>query len=241
MSECVLKTLACRGLRVGPSKWGSILSSAPLNSALKLWKNIGENLQVGLELLAHQDLQIPNTVVVNAVGPSRTQKHAQKSADASQQKGGKRAQKSETTRFGISQTICKFQPNFPPNRIACKHAKRISPTRFWRVRRDKTAETWPAPPLKNSTNSGQISRPEFSGPKKHIDFFNINFLAPTQNTPFWAPEKSLCASFLGKGHKQGGGFWGQKGDPERDIFGHKEFIFSQGKTKGQQLKGKIVS
>ena len=41
------------------------------------------------------------------------------------------------------------------------------------------------------------------GPKKHINFFNINFLAPTQNTLVWPPEKSLCASFPGKGRKKG--------------------------------------
>ena len=29
------------------------------------------------------------------------------------------------------------------------------------------------------------------GQKKHINFFNINFLAPTQNTRFWAPRKKL--------------------------------------------------
>ena len=40
-------------------------------------------------------------------------------------------------------------------------------------------------------------------PKKHINFFNISFLAPAQNTPFWAPRKSLCASFPGKGRKRG--------------------------------------
>ena len=40
------------------------------------------------------------------------------------------------------------------------------------------------------------------GPKKHINFLNINFLAPTQNTPFRAPEKNLCASVPGKGRKK---------------------------------------
>ena len=35
------------------------------------------------------------------------------------------------------------------------------------------------------------------GQRKHINVFNINFLASTQNTPFGPPEKSLCASFLG--------------------------------------------
>ena len=29
------------------------------------------------------------------------------------------------------------------------------------------------------------------GPKNHINFFNINFWAPTQNTPFWAPRKKF--------------------------------------------------
>ena len=34
---------------------------------------------------------------------------------------------------------------------------------------------------------GRVAR----GPKKHINFFNINFLPPAQNTPFWTPRKKL--------------------------------------------------
>ena len=43
------------------------------------------------------------------------------------------------------------------------------------------------------------------GPKKHINFCNINFLAPTQKHPHFGPpaKKSLCASFLGKNAKMG--------------------------------------
>ena len=53
------------------------------------------------------------------------------------------------------------------------------------------------------------------GQKKHINIFNVNFLAPTQNTRFLPPEKSPCASFPGKGpkrdpHKLSGGMFGSK-------------------------------
>ena len=41
------------------------------------------------------------------------------------------------------------------------------------------------------------------GRKKHITFFNINFLAPTQKTQFGPPEKSSCASFPGKERQKG--------------------------------------
>ena len=45
---------------------------------------------------------------------------------------------------------------------------------------------------------------ETRGPKKHINFFDINFLAPTQNPPLWAPPpKSLCAFFPGKDAEKG--------------------------------------
>ena len=41
------------------------------------------------------------------------------------------------------------------------------------------------------------------GPRKHINFFNINFLARTQSTPSGAQKKKkLCASFPGKGRKK---------------------------------------
>ena len=68
------------------------------------------------------------------------------------------------------------------------------------------------------------------GPKKHIDFFNINFLAPTQNTPFWAPPKRfMCLISWKRAQKRDphklfrGTFGGQKGGPKRAIFGHKKF------------------
>ena len=42
------------------------------------------------------------------------------------------------------------------------------------------------------------------GRKKHINFFNINFLAPTQNPPIWGPQKKVdVPHFLGKSVKKG--------------------------------------
>ena len=61
--------------------------------------------------------------------------------------------------------------------------------------------------------------------KKHRTFFNINFLAPTQNPHIGPSENSLCASFPGKERKKGThtNFFGG-GGPKRAIFGHKKFI-----------------
>ena len=71
--------------------------------------------------------------------------------------------------------------------------------------------------------------PQAKGPKKNINFFNINFLAPTRNTPFWVPRKKfMCLISWERTHKRdphklfGGDFWGQKGGPKRAIFGHKK-------------------
>ena len=70
------------------------------------------------------------------------------------------------------------------------------------------------------------------GRKKHINFFNINFLAPTQNPPSGPPEKSLCASFPGKEHKKGthinffGGIWGVKhGVPNGEFSATKSLVY----------------
>ena len=71
------------------------------------------------------------------------------------------------------------------------------------------------------------------GPKKHINFFNINFSAPTQNTPFWAPRKKFkCASFPGKGRKKGThiNFFGailgvSKGAPNRPFSATKSLVY----------------
>ena len=71
----------------------------------------------------------------------------------------------------------------------------------------------------------------FKGRKKHINFFNINLLPPTQNPPVGLPAKSLCASFPGKERKKGahvnffGGILGQKGVPIQTIFGHKKLAY----------------
>ena len=71
--------------------------------------------------------------------------------------------------------------------------------------------------------------------KKHINIFNINFLAPTQNPQFWAPrkKKKTFMRFLSWEPTQKrdphklfrGDFLGQKGGPKRAIFGHKMFSF----------------
>ena len=53
------------------------------------------------------------------------------------------------------------------------------------------------PKLRHGTSSPR-------GPKKQISFFNINFLAPTQNTPFWGPQNKVdVPHFLGEETKKG--------------------------------------
>ena len=46
------------------------------------------------------------------------------------------------------------------------------------------------------------SVPENKGQKRHINFFKINFWPPPKTPRFGPPEKSLCASFPGKGRKK---------------------------------------
>ena len=73
-----------------------------------------------------------------------------------------------------------------------------------------------------------------------INFFNINFLPPTQNPEFWAPEKKvMCLISWERTQKRDphklfrGGFWGQNGGPKPAIFSHKKFslLFFLGLTK----------
>ena len=68
------------------------------------------------------------------------------------------------------------------------------------------------------------------GWKKHINFFNIDFLPPTQNTPFWAPSKKfMCLISWERMQNRDPHeifreeFWDQIGGPKRAIFGHKKF------------------
>ena len=69
------------------------------------------------------------------------------------------------------------------------------------------------------------------GRKKHINFFNINFLPPTQNPPFCTPppKKLMCLISWERMQKRDphklfrGDLWGQKRGPKRAIFGHKKF------------------
>ena len=72
------------------------------------------------------------------------------------------------------------------------------------------------------------------GPKKHINFFNINFLAPTQNTPFGVPRKKkvYVPHFLGKDAKQcshinffGGIFGFKKGVPNGPFSATKSLVY----------------
>ena len=69
------------------------------------------------------------------------------------------------------------------------------------------------------------------GRKKHINFFNINFLAPTRSTPIWAPRKKFIASFPGKGRTKGahinffGGIFGaKKGVPNGPFWATKSKV-----------------
>ena len=67
--------------------------------------------------------------------------------------------------------------------------------------------------------------------KKRIDLSTSSFCTPPQNTPFWAPRKSLCASFPGKErerdpHKLFRGNLGvKKGVPNRPFWATKGFSF----------------
>ena len=71
------------------------------------------------------------------------------------------------------------------------------------------------------------------GRKKHMNFFNINFLPPTQkHLILGPPETSLCASFPGKGRKKRdphklfrGDFWVKKGVPNRPFSATKSLVY----------------
>ena len=86
--------------------------------------------------------------------------------------------------------------------------------------------------LTRSRFKGFKTKAFFKGQKKHINFFNIIFLAPARNPTSWAPKKSLCASFPGRKTQKvdphnffwGGGL-GVKRGPKQAIFGHKKFSF----------------
>ena len=57
----------------------------------------------------------------------------------------------------------------------------------------------PSPIVGSKKVSENWARLRLRGQKKHIHFFNINFLAPTQITRLWAARKKrCCASFPGK-------------------------------------------
>ena len=65
----------------------------------------------------------------------------------------------------------------------------------------------------------------------HINSFNINCLAPTQNPPFWAPIKKFMCLVFGENPEKGthissfGGISPSKtgSQTETAIFGHKKF------------------
>ena len=68
-----------------------------------------------------------------------------------------------------------------------------------------------------------------NGRKKHINISNINFLAPTQNPPFWAPRKKfMCLISWERTQKRDphklfrGDF---RGGSKRAIVGHEKLSF----------------
>ena len=75
-------------------------------------------------------------------------------------------------------------------------------------------------------------------PKKHINFFNINFLAPTLNTLVWAARKKVdVPHFLGKDAKKGahinffGGIFGvKKGAPNGPFSATKSLVYCAAKV-----------
>ena len=70
------------------------------------------------------------------------------------------------------------------------------------------------------------------GRKKHINFFNINFLAPSQNAPFWTPRKKfMCLISWVRTPKRDPhklfweGFWVQKGVPNGVFSATKSLVY----------------
>ena len=68
--------------------------------------------------------------------------------------------------------------------------------------------------------------------KRTINFFNINFLPPTQNAPFWAPRKKfMCLISWEKTQTRDphklfrGGFLGQKGVPNGPFSATKSLVY----------------
>ena len=103
------------------------------------------------------------------------------------------------------------------------------------------------------------SFPEFSsgtpehtkGRKKHINFFNINFLVPSQNPHFGPPEKKKFMCLIswertqkGNPHKLfRGDVWGPGRGPKRAVFGHKKssLLFLSGPEHRAHAKGVVLS
>ena len=84
----------------------------------------------------------------------------------------------------------------------------------------------------NYSGSGQLFPGIIWGPKKHINFFNINFLARTQNTPLWAPSKKLmCLSSWERTQKRdphklfGGDLGVKRGVPNGPFSATKSLVY----------------
>ena len=70
------------------------------------------------------------------------------------------------------------------------------------------------------------------GRKKHINFFNINFLHPTRNPPFWAPRKKFMCLISWERTQRGthinffGGILGVKnGVPNEPFSARKSLVY----------------
>ena len=87
----------------------------------------------------------------------------------------------------------------------CKQFSPLGYRTFMSLTKANLSFKSPSPkPHVNRTGSAFALPKLIWGQKKHINFFNINFLAPTQNPQFGAPrKKSLCASFPGKERERG--------------------------------------
>ena len=72
----------------------------------------------------------------------------------------------------------------------------------------------------------------FWGRKKHINFFNINFLAPTQNPPFWTPRKKFMCLISWERTQKGtphrlfwADFWVKNGVPNGPFSATKSLVY----------------
>ena len=112
----------------------------------------------------------------------------------------------------------------------CSTKRREDPRADRQAKEDQSS-TMDAKQYKQNSR-GNPGNLHYHGTEKHINFFYINFLAPTQNTRFGAHiKKFMCLISWEATQKRDphqlfrGDSWGQKGDPKRAISATKILVY----------------